>query len=109
MKSVFSLYVTTSSLAYFWRGVLCAGVFALAGGLAEAKPKKDERSGGTYGVARFDVNENGVLDPEEIQALRAAFAAGDTALKALDTNNNGKLDDSEIAVIRLPSASKGKK
>lgn len=63
---------------------------------------KDERSTGTYGVARFDVNENGILDPDEIAALRKAFAEGDTALKPLDTNNDGKLDDAEIAAIKLP-------
>ena len=89
-------------VTYFW--TLSVTCLSLLGMSAEAKPKKDQRSGGTYGVARFDVNENGVLDPDEIKALKAAFDAGDTALKTLDTNNNGKLDDSEIAAIKLPAS-----
>lgn len=76
---------------------------------AYAKGKKDQQtSSGTYGVARFDVNENGMFEPSEIEALRKAFEEGDTALKALDTNNDGKLDDAEIAAIKPPAA-KGKK
>ena len=77
--------------------------------IAFAKGKKDQRTSGTYGVAKFDVNENGVLDPDEIAALREAFAAGDTALQPLDVNNDGKLDDAEIAAIKLPPAEKKKK
>lgn len=83
-----------------------AGVFAPS---TYAKGKKDQQaSTGTYGVARFDVNENGMFEPSEIEALRKAFEEGDTALKALDTNNDGKLDDAEIAAIKPPAA-KGKK
>lgn len=74
-----------------------------------AKGKKDQRTSGTYGVAKFDVNENGILDPDEIAALRSAFAAGDTALQPLDVNNDGKLDDAEIAAIKLPAPEKKKK
>ncbi len=75
---------------------------------AQAKPGKDVKTTGTYGCARFDVNENGILDPSEIEALKKAFAEGDTALKLLDTNNNGILDDSEIAAIKLPDKGQGK-
>jgi EF hand len=76
---------------------------------ADAKGKKDDRSSGTYGCAKFDANQNGVLDPDEIVALRKAFAEGDSALKPLDTNNDGKLDDSEIALVKLPQPEKGKR
>ncbi len=76
---------------------------------AHAKGKKDARSSGTYGCAKFDVNENGVLDPAEKKALLKAFAEGDTALKALDINNDGQLDEGELAKIQLPAPEKKKK
>ncbi len=77
---------------------------------SHAKGKKDDRTAGTtYGCAKFDANENGVLDPDEITELRKAFEAGDTALKPLDVNNDGKLDDSEIAAIKLPQPAREKK
>ncbi len=46
-------------------------IFALlfADHTAEAKGKKDQKSSGTYGCAKFDLNENGILDPEERDAL----------------------------------------
>ena len=75
-----------------------------------AKGRKDDPAAtGTYGCAKFDVNQNGILDPDEIEALRKAFAEGDTALKPLDVNNDGKLDDAEIAAIKVPQPAKEKK
>jgi len=79
------------------------------GQAAEAKGKKDQSSTGTYGCAKFDANQNGVLDPDEREALLKAFAEGDTALKALDVNNDGRLDDNELASIKLPTPAKEKK
>ncbi len=79
------------------------------GHTAEAKGKKDQKSSGTYGCAKFDANENGILDPEERDALLKAFERGETALKALDVNNDGRLDESELAKIVLPAPSKEKK
>jgi hypothetical protein len=76
---------------------------------SQAKGKKEERSSGTYGCAKFDVNQNGTLEPEERKALLDAFTEGDTALKALDINNDGRLDDGEIAAIKLPAPPKEKK
>lgn len=76
---------------------------------ASAKGKKDTSTSGTYGCAKFDANENGVLDPDEVAALRKAFADGEVALKPLDLNNDGKLDDSEIALIKLPKTNDRKK
>ena len=74
-----------------------------------AKGKKVERSSGTYGCAKFDVNENGILEPDERKALVEAFAGGDTALKALDVNNDSRLDDNELAAIKLPAPAAKKK
>ena len=76
---------------------------------AEAKPKREVKSTGTYGCARFDVNENGILEEDEKAALIKAFEAGDTALRLLDTNNDGKLGESELAAIKLSSSKKEKK
>ena len=85
--------------------ILALGMLA---GSALAKGKKDEGSTSTYGCAKFDTNQNGVLDPEEADALRKAFSEGDTALKPLDLPNDGKLDDSELARIKLPKPAKEK-
>jgi len=60
-------------------------------------------------MARFDGNQNGILDPDEIASIKKAFEDGDTAAKMLDTNKNGVLDDSEIAAIKLPPAESDKK
>lgn len=76
---------------------------------SHAKGKKEEQSTGTYGVARFDVNQNGIFEPEELDAIRKAFAEGDPAIKLLDTNNDGKLDDKELAAIKPPTPKKKKK
>lgn len=88
---------------------LLVSVLFLSVASAHAKGKKDDRATGTYGCAKFDANQNGTLDPEEIEALQKAFSEGDSALKPLDTNNDGKLDAAEIAVIKLPQPEKEKK
>ncbi|MDB6113486.1 MAG: h [Lacunisphaera sp.] len=59
-------------------------------------------------MAKYDTNKNGVIDGDEIAAIRAAFAAepaGD--LKKYDANKDGKLDDAEIALIKGPGGKKG--
>jgi hypothetical protein len=89
--------------------LLVIAAVSVCSSTVHAKGKKDQTTTGTYGCAKFDVNENGILDPDEIEALRKAFAEGDTALKPLDVNNDGKLDDAEIAAIKLPQPAKKKK
>jgi len=89
--------------------VLTMFAVLLSGQASLAKGKKEERSSGTYGCAKFDMNQNGILDPEERKALLEAFAQGDTALKALDVNNDGRLDDNELASIKLPAPPKEKR
>ena len=76
---------------------------------AHDKGKKDDRTTATYGCAKFDTNQNGILDPDEEDALKKAFTEGDSALKPLDTNNDAKLDAAEIAAIKLPQPEKEKK
>lgn len=59
--------------------------------------------------AKFDTNKNGVIDGDEIAAVRADFAANPKGQFArYDTNQDGKLDDKEIAEIKPPGAG-GKK
>ena len=59
--------------------------------------------------AKFDTNKNGVIDGEEIAAVRKAFAAEPKGQFArYDANQDGKLDDAEIAEIKPPGAG-GKK
>jgi hypothetical protein len=77
---------------------------------AKDKKKAPETSSGTYGCAKFDVNQNGIFEDTEKAEIKKAFDAGETALKALDTNNDGKLDDAELAVVKAPTPPvKGKK
>ena len=56
---------------------------------------------------KYDTNKNGVIDGDEVAAVRQAFAAdvkGEFA--AYDVNHDGKLSDEEIANIKPPGARK---
>lgn len=58
-------------------------------------------------LAKYDKNGNGVIDGDEVEALRKDYAANPKGdLKVFDTNSDGKLDDKEIAAIKV---TKGKK
>ena len=55
--------------------------------------------------AEFDANKNGVIDGDEVAAVRKAFAADPKGqFASYDTNKDGKLDDAEIAAIKPPGA-----
>ena len=57
--------------------------------------------------SKYDLNKNGVIDGDEIVAVRTAFATepkGEFA--SYDRNKDGKLDDPEIAAIKPPGAKK---
>lgn len=57
--------------------------------------------------AKYDTNKNGIIDGDEIAAVRKAFAAepkGEFA--SYDKNADGKLDEAEIAAIKPPGAKK---
>ena len=57
--------------------------------------------------AKYDTNHNGVIDPEEKDAIRKDYAAApDGDLKRFDKNQDGKLDDEELAAIKPPSGKK---
>jgi len=58
-------------------------------------------------MAQYDTNGNGIIDGDEIDAVKKAYLADPNGpLKQFDTNSDGKLDDTEIAAIH---AGKGKK
>lgn len=60
--------------------------------------------------AEFDTNKNGVIDGDEVAAVRQAFAANPKGQFAnYDANHDGKLDDAEIAAIKPPGAKSGGK
>jgi len=53
--------------------------------------------------ATYDTNKNGVIDGDEIAAVRKAFAADPKGeFASYDKNHDGKLDDAEIAAIKPP-------
>jgi len=57
-------------------------------------------------MAKYDLNKNGKLDPDEIAAIRKDFTANPTGeLARFDTNHDGKLSDEEIAAM-VPGSGK---
>lgn len=57
--------------------------------------------------AKYDTNKNGVIDGDEIGAVRAAYAAEPKGEFArYDTNKDGQLSDAEIAEIKPPGGKK---
>jgi hypothetical protein len=53
-------------------------------------------------AAQYDTNQNGMIDGDEVDALKKAFDADKTGpLKALDTDGDGKLSDGEISAIKV--------
>jgi Ca2+-binding EF-hand superfamily protein len=60
-------------------------------------------------LSEYDKNGNGVIDGDEVDAVKKAYAADPNGeLKRFDTNADGKLDDTEIAAIHAGKG-KGKK
>lgn len=60
--------------------------------------------------AKYDTNKNGVIDGDEVAAVRKAYAADPKGEFAVyDTDHDGKLSDEEIAAIKPPGGKKGGK
>jgi Ca2+-binding EF-hand superfamily protein len=79
--------------------------------IAAIKPPTGKGKSGSTAVtdtlAKYDKNNNGVIDGDEKDALRKDFAASrDGALKKFDKNKDGKLDDEEIAALKVTSEKK---
>jgi hypothetical protein len=89
--------------------VLVAGLcaFAFLTPSVSFAAKGDKKKGGVDVLGRFDKNHNGVLDPDEKEALKKEFAT-DASLKVLDTDNDGKLSDDEINAAAKPAKKKKK-
>jgi hypothetical protein len=61
-------------------------------------------------LAQYDKNGNGIIDGDEVDAVKKAYAADPNGpLKQFDTNADGKLDDTEIAAIHAGKGGKNKK
>jgi hypothetical protein len=57
--------------------------------------------------AKYDTNKNGVIDGDEVAAVRKAFAADPKGEFAVyDKDHDGKLSDEEIASIKPPGGKK---
>lgn len=87
--------------------VLCGALFALVGSVslsaAKAKKKSDEGAS-QVPAAKYDKDNNGLLDSQEKQALAKAFKEGkDGAIKIYDLNQDGELTMEEIGQISLKS------
>lgn len=58
--------------------------------------------------AKYDTNKNGVIDGEEMAAVRKALAADPQGeFATYDKDRDGKLSDGEIAGIKPPGAKRG--
>jgi hypothetical protein len=56
-------------------------------------------------MSKYDLNKNGVIDGDEIAAVRKDFAADPTGeLKRFDANKDGKLSNEEIAEMKPPGS-----
>jgi hypothetical protein len=82
--------------------VVCATVFFSSSLLAQSPGPKARI------FAKYDTNKNGIIDGDEVEAVRKAFAADPKGeFAAYDTNHDGKLSDEEIANIKPPGGKKG--
>ncbi len=82
-------------------GVCLLGMVAPSAALAEKKPDI---------FAEYNVSHTGVLQPDEIAAIRRDYAANpDGPLKKYDVNHEGKLTDADIALIKPHKHKKKKK
>ncbi len=80
-------------------GLLFMILSAAAFGAAGAGPKARL-------FAKYDANRNGVIDGDEVAALRKDFAADPHGeLARYDANQDGKLSDDEISEIKPPGKS----
>ncbi len=53
--------------------------------------------------AKYDTNKNGIIDGDEVAAVRKAFATEPKgAFAVYDKDHDGKLSDEEIAAIKPP-------
>lgn len=87
---------------------IIATLLAFAVGMPSFAKNKKNKDKSADVFSRYDKNGNGKLDPDEVEAVKKAFAT-DTDLKQYDTNNDGKLDDNEIAAIKPAEHKKKKK
>jgi hypothetical protein len=74
------------------------------------KAGKKAATAATNPLAKFDANNNGLLEDEEVTALEKDYADNKTEeLKKYDTNNDGKIDSTEAAAAKTDFAAGAKK
>ena len=79
-----------------------AALLSPAGLAAQSSPGPKARI-----FAKYDTNKNGVIDGDEVAAVRKAFAADPKGeFATYDKDHDGKLSDEEIAGIKPPGAKK---
>jgi EF hand len=93
----------------FWIFTLAVAVLGfVAPAYAGGKGKEGKHQPGVF--EQYDKNSNGVLDPEEKDAIKKDFEKDPNGpLKAFDTNSDGKLSDEELAAIQPAKKHKKKK
>jgi hypothetical protein len=90
--------------------ILLSVAFLTLGVFAAAPRAQGARADGPKAkiMAKYDLNKNGILDPDEVAAIRKDFAADpEGELKRFDKDHDGKLSDAEIAAMVPGSGKKG--
>jgi hypothetical protein len=94
--------------------LLCTvGLLALALPTSVHAAKDPEKKAAKKAVkavlAEYDKNNNGIIDGDEVDAVKKAYEADPNGpLKRFDLNTDGKLDDTEIGSIHLGKKHKNK-
>ena len=74
------------------------------------KAGKKAAAAATNPLAKFDANNNGLLEDEEVTALEKDYADNKTEdLKKYDANNDGKISNAEAAAAKTDFAAGAKK
>ncbi len=79
---------------------LLAFAFPASVHAAKDPEKKAAKKAGKAVLAEYDKNNNGMIDGDEVDAVKKAYEADPNGvLKRFDVNSDGKLDDTEIGAI----------
>jgi Ca2+-binding EF-hand superfamily protein len=67
--------------------------------------KEKKKASNVTTLSKYDLNKDGVLGTDEIEALKKDFANNKPeGLKRYDRDNNGQIDDAELATIKTDFA-----
>jgi len=87
--------------------VCLLGLFTPEATMAKGKKKEKaaKAASSENALAKYDTNKDGVLDADEVTALKKEYTDNKSEdLKKYDANNDGKIDESEVDAIKTDFA-----